>query len=184
MADSNENGSTPANSDNGGAPPVGAIPGADAPRLNVVTQYVKDLSFENPEGPRPIGNRDQGSRINVGINVNARRLTDTDMEVSIKFEASAKDQEKTVFAAELLYAGIFRFTNVPEAQIEPLSMIECPRLLFPFARQILADATRNGGFPPLLLDPVDFTAMYRERLKQRGTGGEAGAPNVPPPTLS
>lgn len=165
------------------APGIGAIPGGDdQPRMNVVAQYVKDLSFENPEGPRPLGNRDQGSRINVGINVQARRVSQSDMEVSIKFEASAKDQDKTVFATELVYAGVFRFTNVPENQIEPLAMTECPRLLFPFARQILADATRNGGFPPLLLDPVDFNAMYRERLRRGQTGDTAAVP--PPANLS
>ncbi|MGD9740577.1 MAG: protein-export chaperone SecB [Bauldia sp.] len=161
-----------------GAPPLGAVPGADQPRLNVVSQYVKDLSFENPDGPRAMPNRDANSRINVGINVQARRVSQTDMEVSLKFEASAKDNDRTIFATELVYAGVFRFQNIPENQIEPLAMTECARLLFPFARQILADATRNGGFPPLLLDPVDFAAMYRDRLK-RGQPGDA--PNVPPP---
>lgn len=177
MAD--DNGSNGKADAGGGAPPLGPVPGADQPRLNVVSQYVKDLSFENPEGPRPIANTAQNSRINVGINVQARRVSQTDMEVSIKFEASAKDGDRTIFATELVYAGVFRFMNIPEAQIEPLAMTECPRLLFPFARQILADATRNGGFPPLLLDPVDFAAMYRERLK-RGSQGDA-QPSVPPP---
>ena len=172
---------------NGGAgamaPPTGAIPGADQPRLNVLAQYVKDLSFENPDGPKAFGPGAAQPKINIGINVTATRLTPSDTEVSIKLDATAKDQDKTLFAAELVYSGVFRFTNIPENQIEPIAMVECARLLFPFARQVLADATRNGGFPPLLVDPVDFATMYRDRAR-RGVPGGAGAPTPPPANLS
>jgi preprotein translocase subunit SecB len=163
------------------APTVGPIAGADSARLSVLAQYVKDLSFENPDGPKAFGPAGQGPKINVGINVTATRLTPTESEVAIKLEATAKDEQRTLFAAELVYAGMFRFTNIPEAQIEALAMIECARLLFPFARQILAEATRNGGFPPLLIDPVDFAGMYRDR-SQRRVPGTAGAPTMPPPS--
>jgi preprotein translocase subunit SecB len=169
MADNETNGA------GAGAPALGPIPGAEGPRMNILSQYVKDFSFENPDGPRVIQNRDQGSRINVGINVTSNRLQSGDWEIAIKFDCTAKDGERTMFAIELLYCGIARFTNVPDNQIEPLSMIEVPRLLFPFARQILADATRNGGFLPLMLDPVDFANMYRQR-QQRGAGVTAPPP--------
>lgn len=173
MAENDTNGAS------AGAPTLGPIPGAEGPRMNILSQYVKDFSFENPDGPRVIQNRDQGSRINVGINVTSARLPSGDWEVAVKFDCAAKDGERTMFAIELLYCGIARFTNVPDNQIEPLTMIEVPRLLFPFARQILADATRNGGFLPLMLDPVDFANMYRQR-QQRA----AEAPVPPPANLS
>lgn len=138
--------------------------GDGAPRLNVLAQYVKDLSFENPDAPNSLRPREQPPRINIGINVQANRLSETDVEVALKLEADATENGKTLFAIELVYAGVFRIVNVPEEQIHPLAMIECPRLLFPFARAILADASRNGGFPPLMVDPVDFASLYRERM--------------------
>lgn len=139
-------------------------PGDKQPRLNVLAQYVKDLSFENPDAPNSLRPREQPPRINIGINVQANRLSETDVEVALKLESDATDDGKTLFAVELVYAGVFRIENVPENQLHPLVMIECPRLLFPFARAILADASRNGGFPPLMIDPVDFAALYRERM--------------------
>lgn len=150
MADGDDNGAAAAD--------------AAQPRLNVLAQYVKDFSFENPDAPNSLRQREQPPRINIGINVQANRMTDTDFEVSLKLEATAVDKEKTMFAAELVYAGVFRIVNIPAEQLQPLVMIECPRLLFPFARQIIADASRNGGFPPLMIDPVDFVALYRERM--------------------
>jgi len=145
----------------------------NAPSLNVLTQYVKDLSFENPDAPVSLTNRNQPA-INININVNAKPLgnaapSSTDFEVELKLDARATDGDRTMFAAELVYAGVFRLTNVPEEQTGPVIMIECPRLLFPFARQILAEATRNGGFPPLLVDQVDFAALYRQSLTRGPT---------------
>lgn len=136
------------------------------PNLTVLLQYVKDLSFENPEAPRSLGPRRSAPTINIGINVAATPLDDDDYEIELRLEGRATDGDKTLFVAEMLYAGVFRITGVPKENLPPLLMIECPRLLFPFARQILADMTRNGGFPPLLIDPVDFTALYRQRLME------------------
>lgn len=143
-----------------------------APHMSVVAQYVKDLSFENPEAPRSLSQRSQQPKIDVKINVAANKTSDTDLEVSLKLEATAKDSndQSVLFAVELDYGGLFRIANIPEKQVGAIAMVECPRLLFPFARQILADATRGGGFPPLLLEPVDFVALYRERLRREAEG--------------
>jgi preprotein translocase subunit SecB len=89
---------------------------------------------------------------------------DNEYEVELRVDARAVDGETVLFAIELVYAGVFRFLNIPAEQLRPVALIECPRLLFPFARQIIADASRNGGFPPLLIDPVDFVAMYRQQI--------------------
>ena len=138
----------------------------EAPSLNVLVQYVKDLSFENPNAPNSLAPQQSQPQININVNVGAQPLSATEFEVELKLEASAKTGESVMFAVELVYAGIFRIQNVPEAHLHPFVLIECPRLLFPFARQILADATRNGGFPPLMLDPIDFVALYQQNAAQ------------------
>jgi preprotein translocase subunit SecB len=137
------------------------------PSLNVLAQYVKDLSFENPRAPQSLAPLQQQPAINIQINVNAKPMTDTDIEVELTIEGKADMPDKTpLFAFELLYAGIFRMQNIPEQDRHPVALIECPRLLFPFAREIIGTMTRNGGFPPLMIDPVDFVALYRERAAQ------------------
>lgn len=143
---------------------------APQPNVSVVAQYVKDLSFENPGAPDTLRGRATAPNINISIGVQSKPLSDADLEVELRIEARAVDGEKAIFAIDLLYAGVFRFSNIPQENVRPLALIECPRLLFPFARQVVADASRNGGFPPLLLDPVDFVAMYRQQM------GGAGAP--------
>ena len=145
------------------------------PRLNVLAQYVKDLSFENPDAPNSLRMRDQPPRINIGINVQANQLSESEIEVVLKIDAKAAEKEKALFAIELSYAGVFRVLNIPAEQVRPVVMIECPRLLFPFARQIIADCSRDGGFPPLMIDPVDFATLYRDRL-----AGQAGSPPLQP----
>lgn len=138
----------------------------EAPSLNVLVQYVKDLSFENPNAPNSLAPQQSQPQININVNVGAQPLSATEFEVELKLEANAKSDDAVMFAVELVYAGIFRIQNVPEAHLHPFVLIECPRLLFPFARQILADATRNGGFPPLMLDPIDFVALYQQNVAQ------------------
>jgi preprotein translocase subunit SecB len=140
--------------------------GSKNPVFHVAAQYIKDLSFENPGAPRTLTEAIPGGGIKIEINVNGRPLNDSNFEVELSIEARAGSDSSVVFNLELLYAGVFRLENVPREQVHPLVMIEGPRLLFPFARQILADATRNGGFPPLLIDPVDFAALYRQRVAQ------------------
>lgn len=142
-------------------------PAAAAPTVRVLGQYLKDLSFENPNAPQSLM---QQPDINVSVNVNARNISASDFEVELHLDAKASHQEKVIFAAEIIYAGTFRLENFPQQVLHPAVLIECPRMLFPFARQILAEATRNGGFPPLMLDPIDFAALYQRRMQQQTVG--------------
>ncbi len=149
---------------NGG--PTGA-PGQDSqPQLTVVGQYIKDFSFENPNAPRSMMPSGQQPQIGIQIKVDAQPLSDTDVEVAIKIEGKAETGGALIFAFDLTYAGVFRIRNVPQESMNALVLIECPRLLFPFAREIIATTVRQGGFPPLLLDPVDFVGLYRERMSR------------------
>jgi len=136
------------------------------PQLNVLGQYIKDFSFENPNAPRSLTPTQLQPAIAIQINVSVQQLAETDYEVSLKLEGKADSSGTVLFAFDLIFAGVFRVQNIPQAQVQPLVMIECPRLLFPFAREIVATAVRNGGFPPLLLDPVDFVALYQQRMAQ------------------
>ncbi len=144
---------------------AGAAQGG-APSLNVLVQYAKDLSFENPNAPRSLGPQENNPNIQINVNVNARPMSETDFEVDLKLEGQAGEGANTLFKFELDYAGVFRLQNIPNEQVPLVVMIECPRLLFPFARQIIADAIRNGGFPPLYVDPIDFAALYQQRMAQ------------------
>jgi preprotein translocase subunit SecB len=139
------------------------------PSMRILGQYLKDLSFENPNAPNSLSPQQTQPDINIAVNVNAKNLGPTDYEVELHLDAKATMQGKVIFAAELLYAGAFRLENFPQNMLHPAILIECPRMLFPFARQILADATRNGGFPPLMLDPIDFAGMYQKRIQQPAT---------------
>lgn len=143
------------------------------PSLKILGQYLKDLSFENPNAPLSLAPQQQQPDINISVNVNARNLGPSDFEVELHLDAKATTDGKVIFAADLLYAGMFRLENFPANLLHPAVLIECPRMLFPFARQILADATRNGGFPPLMLDPIDFTVMYQRRLQQQQAAAQA-----------
>ena len=149
-----------------GAPPQGSPPQPDgaAPQLNVLVQYIKDLSFENPNAPRSLGPQEKLPAINIQINVAANNLSPQEFEVTLTIEGKAENAGTVLFSVELVYAGVFRIQNVPPDSLHPVVMIECPRLLFPFARQIIANAVRDGGFPPLLLDPVDFVGLYRQNM--------------------
>ncbi|MCL6709630.1 protein-export chaperone SecB [Pseudomonas sp. R2.Fl] len=140
--------------------------GPASPTLNILAQYIKDLSFENPGAPRSLQARDKAPAININVNVNANPLSENDFDVVLSLSAEAKDGDKVVFAAELVYGGVFRIAGFPQEHMLPLLFIECPRLLFPFARQIIADATRNGGFPPLMIDPIDFAQMFAQRMAE------------------
>ncbi len=165
----------PAPSGNGGPPPSPSAQQTTA-QLTVLGQYIKDFSFENPNAPRSLTPPQTQPAINIQINVGAQQLAQTDYEISLKLEGKAESSGTVLFAFDLTFAGVFRIQNVPAETLQPLVMIECPRLLFPFAREIVATSVRNGGFPPLLLDPVDFVALYQQRAAQM--------PAAPPTTPS
>ena len=147
------------------------------PQLNVLTQYVKDLSFENPNAPRSLAPNQQQPSINIQINVNAKSVAENDFEVDLKLEGKAETAGNVLFSFDLVYSGIFRIQNVPQDNIHAVMMIECPRLLFPFAREIIATSVRNGGFPPLLIDPVDFVGLYRQRMTELQAQQAANVPS-------
>lgn len=138
-----------------------------APQMNVLAQYVKDFSFENPHAPNSLRPREKSPEISININVNPTPLSETDFEVELKLEAKATDGDEVLFNVELIYAGVFRVQGLPQESLQAAILIECPRLLFPFARQIMADATRNGSFPPLMIDPVDFAQLFRQRMAEQ-----------------
>jgi preprotein translocase subunit SecB len=166
-------------------------PAAQVPPMVVNVQYVKDMSFEVPGAPAIYTQLRAAPHVNINLDVQARRISPAQdaYEVSIIIRAEAHEQNPAtasngqsaspppspvaVFVAELTYAGVFTLTGHPEATIEPLLLVECPRVLFPFARNILADVTRDGGFPPVLLQPIDFLALWQARRAQ-------GAPAITP----
>jgi preprotein translocase subunit SecB len=146
----------------------GGQPAANAPGLGILGQYVKDLSFENPNAPQSLMVQpEQPPAVDVQINVNAKPMAETDYEVEIKIEVRAEDKKakRILFNLELAYAGVFRISNVAKEDVQPLVLIECPRLLFPFVRRIVADSISEGGFPPIMLQPVDFAALFRARAE-------------------
>ncbi len=137
-----------------------------APSIHVMVQYIKDFSFENPNAPMSLsGQVNKDSKITISINVQAKPVGDNDFEVILQIEASAKDEDKVIFNAELYYGGVFKIVGVEDDTIHPMVMVECPRILFPFARRIVSDAIRDGGFPPLMIDPVDFAELYRKSIR-------------------
>ena len=150
------------NATNGGeaaaAPPEG-------PSLSVITQYIKDFSFENPNAPNSLLQQQQ-PQIGIQINVNPRQMSATDFEVELKLEGKAELIGSILFAFDLNYAGVFRLVNIPQENLGPLLMIECPRLLFPFACEIISNAIASGGFPPLMLHPIDFVGLYQRRIAE------------------
>lgn len=173
MAETESGNGATSGDNNGNSQGDGAAAAAQqVPSIGVLTQYVKDLSFENPAAPRSLAQQSTGPKIEIGVNVNAKPLSDDTFEVDLTIEAKAKGaaeegkEPSVIFAADLTYGGLFRIQNIPKESLHAVVLIECPRLLFPFARQVIAEATRNGGFPPLLIDPIDFSALYRDKIAQ------------------
>ncbi|MBC8239124.1 MAG: protein-export chaperone SecB [Alphaproteobacteria bacterium] len=136
----------------------------DAPHVKVHAQYVKDLSFENPGAPHSLSNQGTAPNIEVSVDVGARGLGPNQYEVELRITAQAAHEKKKAFVVEVQYAGVFSLHNVEEDELKQVCLIECPRLLFPFARRVVADATRDGGFPPLLLDPIDFAQLFLQSM--------------------
>ncbi len=139
---------------------------ANVPPIAINGQYTKDFSFEAPNTPGIFSKMQKTEpKIGVSVDVNAARLNENTFESTVQLRVEAKVEDDTAFLLELTYSGNFTI-NVPQEHLEPALLIECPRLLFPFARNIICDATRDGGFPPLMLQPIDFVAMYQQRVAQ------------------
>ena len=150
-----------------------AAPNATAPqppRMQILAQYVRDLSFENIVAQRGSNGAEVTPEVSVQVSLDARkRSTEHQYEVICKFRVGSKNtaDDANLFMCELDYGGVFHVEGVPEDQLHPFLMIECPRMLFPFIRRIISDTTRDGGFPPVNLDPVDFVALYRQEIARR-----------------
>lgn len=133
-------------------------------QLNVLGQYIKDLSFESPNSPASLENPGQNPNLQIGVNVAAQKYGADMYEVAIDLEAKANNDDGVIYNLELVYGGIFRLQHIPPQAIQPVLLVDCPGLLFPFVRRIAVDMTREGGFPPLLLDPIDFSALYKNNM--------------------
>jgi preprotein translocase subunit SecB len=147
--------------------------GAEGPGIRILAQFIRDLSFENPRAPESLRQGAAQPQIDLGVEMNARGREDGLYEVDLKLSAQAGREDGALFMVELVYGGLFQITGVPEAEMEPVLLIECPRFLFPFARRIIADLSSEGGFPPFLLDPIDFAGVYAAR-KAEGVGQVVG----------
>lgn len=156
-------------------PQTASPPAAEGVSLAVNLQYIKDLSFENPRAPQVFSGQGGQPQVQVGVDVGARQIGDKTYEVTLTVNAEAKVANERAFVVELVYAGLFTVTGLAQEQLAPVLLIECPRLLFPFAREIVAGATRDGGFPPLLINPIDFVTLYRRQAQQQQSGVQ-GAP--------
>ncbi|MET3559612.1 preprotein translocase subunit SecB [Bartonella japonica] len=143
------------------------------PIFAVLTQYLKDLSFENPSAPSSLRPREKTPQIDININVNADPIGDDNYDVVLSLSVKANDDAETLFHVELIYGGVFHIKNIPQEHVMPLVFVECPRLLFPFVRQIVSDATQNGGFPPLWIDPIDFAALFQKRIAEEQKNNES-----------
>ncbi len=135
-------------------------------QVKVNAQYIKDLSFENPRAPKSLIATKEQPRIDVNLDLRAQKLQDATHELAIHIQAKASVGSDVLFLAEIVYAGMFTLENIPENEIQPALLVFCPTLIFPFARRVLSDVTRDGGFPPLLLEPIDFGRLYAQRLEQ------------------
>jgi preprotein translocase subunit SecB len=155
---------------------------AKAPSFSLIGQYIRDMSFENPGAPGSIMLGGPNPNFQVGINVGVKKQADDLYAVEITLNAKADREKNVLFNVELIYGGVFRMQNIPEKDLAPLLLVECPRLIFPFARQVLATITQQGGFPPLMMEPVDFNAIYLQNLKSLQDAQANGG--TPTPTVT
>ena len=150
------------------------------PKMNILAQYVRDLSFENILAQKGVDG-ELNPEIQVNVNIDAKkRTTDKQFDVIIKLrvDRKSKNTNNTLFVLELDYGGVFHIENVPDDQLHPYLLIECPRMLFPFLRRIVSDVTRDGGFPPLNLENIDFLKLYRQEIDRRKNAKEKNGSKV------
>lgn len=143
------------------------------PQIRILAQFIRDLSFENPRAPDSLRTQGQPS-IDLGVELGARARPDGLYEVDLKLNVLAQHEEQVTFQVELVYGGLFDIQGVPDDQIEPVLLVECPRFLFPFARRIISELSSEGGFPPFMIEPLDFGAVYAAQLAQRNGEGVVG----------
>ncbi len=161
--------------DAAGVAPAGSAAQPSAPQIGIQSQYVKDLSFENPGAPGSLVGATEPPDIRVNVEVQARALQTDSYEVALHITASGKNGQTTLFIVDLTYGAVCRVVGVPKDSIQPVLLVECPRLLFPFARRVLSDATRDGGFPPLMLNPIDFLSLYRQQQQNQSAAADTPA---------
>ncbi len=145
------------------------------PLLRTLAQYIQDLSFEVPNAPESLRKPPDGAKLEVNVNVDASPAGEDLYEVLLKLEATAGSDDQVIYTLEMIYGGVFALKDIPQEMVQPALFIDCAALLFPFARRILADLTRESGFPPLLLDPIDFSNLYRQRLEHAQAEQEKGS---------
>ena len=145
-------------------PATESAQGKSAPQLTMLALYVKDLSFESPSAPKSLQGPGQNPQLKVNVNVNAGPRGEETYEVALQLEVNASSDLGVIYNVELLYGGLFRLRAVPENLVQPVLFVDCPTILFPFVRRVLADAIRDGGFPPLMLDPIDFAKLYAKNF--------------------
>jgi len=160
------------------ATPAPAAASASGPQIGIQSQYVKDLSFENPGAPGSLVGSTEPPDIQVNVEVQARALQAESYEVSLHITASGKNGQTTLFMLDLTYGAVCKVVGVPKDSLQPVLLVECPRLLFPFARRVLSDATRDGGFPPLMLNPIDFLSLYRQQQQQQSKAATSDKPTA------
>jgi preprotein translocase subunit SecB len=158
-------------------PQLQPVQGKVGAALNVLGQYVKDLSFESPGAPQSLQGPGQNPQLKVSVNVNATPRPEDVYEVTLNVEVHAKHDAGIIYNIELAYGGLFRLRNVPPNLLQPVLFVDCPAILFPFLRRVLADVTRDGGFPPLMLDPIDFGRLYAQNLARAQGQAETTAKN-------
>lgn len=149
---------------------------AAQPGIRVLAQFVRDLSFENPNAPQSLRAGVAQPGIEMNVEMSARGRDDGLFEVDLKLSAKAARPDENVFVIELLYGGLFQIEGVPQEALEPVLLVECPRFLFPFARRLIADLTSEGGFPPFMIDPIDFAGVYAARKAAAEAQGLEAAP--------
>jgi preprotein translocase subunit SecB len=152
----------------------------DPPKMNILAQYVRDLSFENILAQKGIDG-ELNPEMQVNVNIDAKkRTTDNQFDVIIKLrvDSTSKGTNDILFVLELDYGGVFQIENIPEDQLHPYLLIECPRMIFPFLRRIVSDITRDGGFPPLNMENIDFLKLYKQEMERRKNVVKESAPNL------
>ncbi len=168
-----------ADEQNGAQQPGDGAENAAPPQISINAQYIKDLSFENPNAPASFTQSEGQPQVQIQVDVQVRPGGSNTYEVALHLTVDAKRGDNQVFILELVYAAIFTLQNIPEENHELICLVECPRLIFPFARRIVADMSRDGGFPPLMMDPIDFMALYQsqrarqQEAQQQTEGGNA-----------